>query len=45
MGCDRATAQMMKGRKLSDIEAELGWSTVFIHRDDLVLVSSSQSEI
>lgn len=45
VGADTATAQMMMGRKLAEIEAELGWSTVLIHRDDMVLVSGSQSEI
>ena len=39
VGTDVLTAELMKGKKLSEIETELGWSTVLIHRDDLVVSS------
>jgi glutamate 5-kinase len=39
VGADALTAELMKGKKLSEIEKELGWSTVLIHRDDLVVSS------
>ena len=39
VGADTLTADLMKGKKLSEIETELGWSTVLIHRDDLVISS------
>ena len=45
VGADTATALLMRGRKLIEIEAELGWNTVLIHRDDMVLMSCTQSEI
>lgn len=41
VGADAVTARLMRGRKRVEIESELGWSTVLIHRDDLVLSPSS----
>ena len=37
---DRTAARQMMGKKLVDIEAERGWSTVLVHRDDLIVVDA-----
>lgn len=37
VGTDASTTALMRGKRLEDIERLLGWSTVLVHRDDLVL--------
>ena len=35
---DATSMRQMMGKKLSDIESQYGWSTVLVHRDDLIVV-------
>ena len=35
---DVMSMRQMMGKKLSDIESQYGWSTVLVHRDDLIVV-------
>jgi len=37
---DIHAARQMMGKKLVDIEAERGWSTVLVHRDDLIVLDA-----
>lgn len=37
---DSGAANDMRGKKLIQIESEFGWSSVLVHRDDMVIVES-----
>ena len=37
---DSSAANEMKGKKLIQIETDFGWSSVLVHRDDMVILES-----